>query len=386
MGSNPVLVSSSAPLPALAAALREALWRGSPAVFCHASSKPAALHGPVPSEVAVVVETSGTTGAPKQVWLSKDAILSSARTTSRAAGEEGLWWLALPTHYIAGLQVVVRSLLAGYEPVVSPQGLDTVGKFREVLPELREAKAKGVPLYCSLVPTQLAQLVDAVEAGELEAHDLSLFARILIGGQRIDTRLIERANAVGAVVTRTYGAAETAGGCVWDGEALDEVSLDIVNGRVAISGPMLAGGYLGDDTLSGETFIEREGKRWFLSRDLGSIDDGHLAVNGRMDDVIISGGVKVSLDDVGRVRRELAGVSDAIVVSATDSQWGEVPVVVTTHQCNLEQLRVAAEEALGPAAQPRSVLTLDDIPLLPSGKPDRRAIRELVTQRLAYDE
>jgi len=269
--------------------------------------------------------------------------------------------------------------------VVSPQGLDTVGKLREVLPELRKATANDVPLYCSLVPTQLAQLVDAVEAGELEAHDLSQFSRILVGGQRIDARLIERANAVGAVVTRTYGAAETSGGCVWDGEALDEVSLDIVDGRVAISGPMLAGGYLGDDTLSREAFPERGGKRWFLSRDFGSIDDGHLVVNGRMDDVIISGGVKVSLDDVERVVREQAGVSDAIVVSTANSHWGEVPVVVTTSQCDLEQLRIAVKEALGPAAQPQSVITLDNIPLLRSGKPDRRAIRELVTQRLAYD-
>jgi O-succinylbenzoic acid--CoA ligase len=292
----------------------------------------------------------------------------------------------LPTHYIAGLQVVARSLLAGYEPVVSPQGLDTASKLREVLPKLREATASGVPLYCSLVPTQLAQLVDAVEAGELEAHDLSLFARILVGGQRIDRSLLERAHAVGAVVTRTYGAAETAGGCVWNGEALDGVSIEIVDGRVAISGPMLAGGYLGDDTLSRETFVEREGTRWFLSRDLGSIDDGHLVVNGRLDDVIISGGVKVSLADVERVIREQGGVSDAIVVSATDSQWGEVPVVVTTSQCDLDRLRVAAKVAIGPAAQPQSVLTLDEIPLLPSGKPDRRAITERVTQRLTYDE
>jgi O-succinylbenzoic acid--CoA ligase len=108
-------------------------------------------------------------------------------------------------------------------------------------------------------------------------------------------------------------------------------------------------------------------------------------VNGRLDDVIISGGVKVSLGDVERVMREQAGVSDAIVVPATDSQWGEVPVVVTTSQCDLEQLRIAVKEALGPAAQPQSVITLDNIPLLRSGKPDRRAIGELVTQRLAYD-
>lgn len=386
MGSDPVLVSSSAPLAQLVDALREALWRGGPAVFCFDSSKPAELHGPVPSEAAVVVETSGTTGTPKQVWLTKDAILSSAHRTARAAGAEGLWWLALPTHYIAGLQVVVRSLLSGNELVVSDQSLDSVSKLREVLPKLRETKANGVPLYCSLVPTQLTQLVDAVEADELEAYDLSRFARILVGGQRIDRSLLERAHAVGAVVTRTYGAAETAGGCVWNGEALDGVSIDIVDGRVAISGPMLAGGYLGDETLSRETFLEREEKRWFLSRDLGSIDDGRLVVNGRMDDVIISGGVKVSLADVERVIREQGGVSDAIVVSATDSQWGEVPVVVTTHQCDLEQLRAAAKEALGPAAQPRSVLTLDEIPLLPSGKPDRLAITELVTRRLTYDE
>ena len=259
MGLDPVFVSSAAPLSELVDALSEALWGRGPAVFCYNSSKPAVLRGPVHSKAAVVIETSGTTGAPKQVWLGKDAIQSSARTTSRAAGVDGLWWLALPTHYIAGLQVVVRSLLAGYEPVVSPQSQDTVGKLCEVLPELREATAKGVPLYCSLVPAQLAQLIGAVEAGKLEAYDLSQFARILVGGQRIDPNLFDRAKEAGANVTTTYGAAETAGGCVWDGQALDGVSLDIVDGRVAISGPMLAGGYLGDETLSRETFSDREG-------------------------------------------------------------------------------------------------------------------------------
>lgn len=386
MGSDPVLVSSAAPLPEFVGALKDALWGEGPAVFCYDALKLPVLRGPVPREAAVVVETSGTTGTPKQVWLSKDAVLSSARATSHAAGPAGLWWLALPTHYIAGLQVVVRSLVAGYEPIVASAGLDIVGKLQESLPQLKKAKAEGISLYCSLVPTQLAQLIDAVEKADLDSDSLAMFDRILVGGQRVEPQLLERAEASGLAVTRTYGSAETAGGCVWDGVPLGGASLDIVDCRVALSGPMLAGGYIGDEDQSRESFIERDGQRWFVSRDLGEILDGLLVVTGRLDDVIISGGVKVSLAEVERVVREQGGVGDAIVVALPDSHWGDVPVVVSTHGCDLDSIRSLVKAGIGPAAQPKHVVTLDAIPLLPSGKPYRQAIQALATQRLTYDK
>ena len=386
MGSDPVLVSSAAPVPELVNALRNALWGEGPAVFCYDASKPPVLRGPVPREAAVVVETSGTTGTPKQVWLSRDAVLSSAYTTSQAAGPAGLWWLALPTPYIAGLQVVVRSLAAGYEPIVASAGLDIVRKLQESLPQLKKAKAEGIPLYCSLVPTQLSQLIHAIEKADLDSDSLSIFDRVLVGGQRVEPQLLEKAETSGLTVTRTYGSAETAGGCVWDGVPLEEVSLQIVNGRVALSGPMLAGGYIGDGDQSRESFIERDGERWFVSRDLGEIRDGLLLVTGRLDDVIISGGVKVSLAEVERVVRDQGGVGDAIVVSIPDSHWGEVPVVVSTHECDLDSIRSLVKAGIGPAAQPKHVVTVDAIPLLPSSKPNRQAIQDLASQRLTYDK
>jgi O-succinylbenzoic acid--CoA ligase len=385
VGRDPIVLSSAAAPSDLITALKDALWGSGPAVFCHDPRRDPVLRGDIPYEAALVIETSGTTGSPKQVWLSKEAILSSAHTTSRAAGPEGVWWSALPAHYIAGMQVIVRSLAAGHHPIGADEGQGVVEKFAAALPQFVKAKGEGLAVYCSVVPAQLSDLLAALGRGRIDSDGLGVFDRMLVGGQRIETRLIDRAEAMGLKVTRTYGSAETAGGCVWDGAPLEGVSLEMWDGRVAISGPMLAGGYVGGDELTKEAFSQHEGKRWFLTRDLGEIRDGELHITGRVDDVIISGGVKVSLAEVERVIREDCGIDDAVVVSRAHSRWGEVPVVVTTRECDLEHLRRVTSGLLGVAAQPDAVVVVDEIPQLSSGKPDRKGLAEYAATALTYD-
>jgi O-succinylbenzoic acid--CoA ligase len=345
------------------AALRYALSGSGPAIF--AGESLLGLPREVPHRVALVVQSSGSTAAPKRVALSADALLASAAATESAIGGPGQWLLALDTHYIAGINVLVRSIAAGTEPVIAEAGFS---------PErfISAAGALDHPVrFTSLVPAQLARLVDAPEAHPV----LRRFDRILVGGQSSPRALLDRAAELGIAVTRTYGSSETSGGCVYDGRPIGTTQARIVDGEVQIGGPTLAEGYLDDPERTDAAFTNHDGQRWYRTGDLGELRAGVLSVTGRLDDVIISGGVKVSLGELERLVRGATPLTDAIVVAADDARWGQVPVVVSTGHMDLGELRVIAREGLGRAAAPARLVVVDDIPLLSSGKPDRLAIR-----------
>lgn len=320
-----------------------------------------------PQNVALVIETSGSTGVPKRVALSVDALLASAAASAGAMGGQGQWLLALPAHYVAGAQVLVRSLAAGTESVVYGDGhFDPVrfaGLAGELIHDLR---------YTSLVPVQLARLVEAAEGGAREVGSaLRRFDGILVGGQALDRGLRERAEALGARVLATYGSSETAGGCVYDGVPIGPTVVREVDGLLEISGPTLAEGYLSDPERTAAAFHEEDGVRWYRTGDLGEVRDGRVSVHGRSDNVIISGGEKVLLDTVERLVRSWDGLGDAVVVAAEDARWGQVPVVVTTGDAELAGLRRLVGEQLGRAAAPARIVTVAALPHLSSGKPDR---------------
>ncbi|MET3769414.1 O-succinylbenzoic acid--CoA ligase [Marisediminicola sp. UYEF4] len=335
----------------------------------------------VPKPIAVVVQTSGSSGTAKRVELSSNALLASAAASSAALGGPGQWLLALPVHYIAGINVLVRSIAAQTEPVILPPGHFDAG-------ELLAAAATMDPAtrhFTSVVPAQLARLLDV--AGDDAAGDaaalasLRSFDRILVGGQSVPSELIERADALGVRVTRTYGSSETAGGCVYDGVPIGTTELRIRQGEIEIGGPMLADGYLGDPARTERSFVMSDGARWYRTGDAGRLDDGVLTVTGRLDRVVISGGVKVSLDELERVVRRMPGLGDAVAVPAESARWGEVPVIVTTSPVDLSVLRGEVAAALGREAAPDRIVVLDSIPLLPTGKPDLVALREIVGRR-----
>jgi O-succinylbenzoic acid--CoA ligase len=358
-----VVPASGGVLPAL----RDAL-AGGPAVFVDAGGA-SDLPATVEQRVALVVETSGSTGTPKRVALSADAILASAAASESALGGPGQWVLALPTHYIAGLNVLTRSIAAGFDPVAVEGEHFTAAGFVAAAERLTE-KVR----FTALVPAQLATLLD----DDAAAAHLRTFDRVLIGGQSTPVALRERAEAAGIRITRTYGSSETSGGCVYDGVPIGTTAVRIEDDEVWLGGPTLAEGYLGDPGLTAERFVVADGAHWFRTADAGSWDGERLTVTGRRDDVIVSGGVKVSLGAVERVLQR--SIPDAVVVAVSDQRWGEVPVVVTASDDDLAPGVAAVEQELGAPARPARVIRVAAVPLLPTGKPDRIAVTALAAR------
>jgi len=283
------------------------------------------------------------------VLLSRRAVLASVNATQCRLGGSGQWVLKLPPSYVAGIQVVCRSLVAGHEPVEEWPAEDG--------------------WFTSLVPTQLHRMLD--QPGDLSA--LRRAHTVLLGGGPIDPSLRRRADAAGVRVVATYGSAETAGGCVYDGLPLDGVGVKIVDGRILIGGPTLFDGYQGDPELTANTLIDG----WFATSDAGGIDDdGRLVVLGRLDDVVVSGGVKVPGPVVAARLREHPEVHDAEVVGVPDEEWGHRLVAFVVGAVGEQELRDWVAAAHPRSWAPRQVVAIDAIPLLPNGKPDRPALKD----------
>lgn len=383
------IVDATDPLAVLHS-LRDALTGEGPAVLPRAADAVVArASGELPDEVrqniALVVETSGSIGRPKRVAISADALVASAAASSAALGAPGEWLLALPAHYIAGVQVLVRSLAAETRPAIMRPGHFDANDFAAVA----NTMSAEVPRYVSLVPAQLARLMDAAgrDPGLLAA--LRRFDAFVVGGQALGAGLRERAAEQGLRVVRTYGSTETCGGCVHDGRPLGSVQARAVAGELELAGPVLAEGYLGDPERTERAFTADDGIRWYRTGDLGTVEQGVVRVMGRADSVIVSGGVNVSLDAVERAVHGVPGFGEAVVVGCEDDDWGEVPVVVVSgvermpgspgqaprpRDEALTRLRAHVGGLLGPAAQPARIVTLTVLPLLASGKPDRVVI------------
>lgn len=316
-------------------------------------------------DVALVVPTSGSSGQPKGALLTAAALLHSARATLRRLGGPGHWVLALPLTHIAGLQVLVRSIIGGTEPVV----MDLASRFDAAAFVAATARLDPtMPRYTALVPTQLCRLVEA-------GVDLSAYDAVLVGGAAL------RFGGGGVGVVTTYGMTETCGGCVYDGEALEgvEVVLD-AGGRISIGGPVVFAGYRLRPDLTGDALV---GGR-HLTADLGRWSAaGRLEVLGRVDDVVITGGVNVPAAMVERALEAHPDVAACAAVGRPDPQWGQQIVAVVQVRPgaavpSLAQLREAAAEVLEPAALPRGLVIVQALPLLASGKPDKVAVRALV--------
>jgi len=309
-----------------------------------------------------VVETSGSTGAPKRVALSRDAVLASVAASARRLGGSGRWLLALPPSYVAGVQVICRSLLAGHEPVL----LEDHRSFAEAA---RVSTSSTTDAFVSLVPTQLHRLLDT------DADALRAFHTVLLGGGPIDPALRARAADAGVRVVATYGSAETAGGCVYDGFPLDGVAVAIGgDGRIRIGGPTLFEGYDGDPVSTAEVLVDG----WFLTSDAGRLDDdGRLHVLGRIDDVVVSGGVNVPAPAVAARLREHPDVVAAEVLGVPDEEWGNRLVAFVVGAVSLDEARAWVGESHARSWAPRQLVVLDEIPLLPNGKPDRLTLRSL---------
>ncbi|WP_345763347.1 AMP-binding protein [Diaminobutyricibacter sp. McL0608] len=378
--TRPLRVVDSAQAEAVLEAVRDVLSGTGPAVLPRDTGSSAgadAARSPaiVPQNVALVVETSGSTGVPKRVALSADALLASAAASASALGGQGQWLLALPAHYVAGVQVLVRSVAAGTDPLMLPPGHFDPVAFADLAASMT-ADAR----FVSLVPVQLARLLDAAEENPHVLDALRAFDGILVGGQALAPTLRQRADARGVALTATYGSSETAGGCVYNGIPIGSTVVRSVRGLLEIAGPTLAEGYLDDPARTDDAFHVDAGHRWYRTGDLGHLDEGTVVVTGRADNVIISGGEKVLLDAVERIVRAQPGFEHAVVLARSSSEWGQVPVVVvdSPSTVDLAALRSVVGDALGRAAAPAGIVRLVRLPMLASGKPDRVAITRLL--------
>lgn len=323
---------------------------------------------PIADEVAVVVATSGTTGVPKGAMLSAAALRASATATHQRLGGPGRWLLAMPAHHVAGLQVLLRSVAAGYPPAVLDvsQGFDP-DRFAAAADAL-----DGPRRYTSLVPTQLIKALDhAAATAALAALD-----GVLIGGAATPAAVIERAVAAGITIVRTYGMSETCGGCVYNGVPLDGVRVDIApDGRIRLGGDTLALGYRG---LPDHPAFADAG--WFRTDDAGLLDDGVLRVLGRLDEAISTGGLTVVPQVVEAVLAGHPAVRECAVFGLPDDRLGErVAVAVVPADSagapTLTELRDYVAGRLDRTAAPRELRILTELPLRGPGKVDRAALR-----------
>ncbi|CAB4695819.1 MAG: AMP-binding protein [Actinobacteria bacterium] len=315
----------------------------------------------VDDSVAFIVETSGSTGTPKRVELSVAAALASAHASAKRLGGSGQWLLALPINYIAGLNVLIRSAVAETQPVMMNTSVTfTAEAFVRHTTMLRDEKK-----FTALVPTQLSRLAIAAEHDENVSNALRAYDTILVGGQATSPQLLESLRELGANVVETYGSAETFGGVVYDGKPLPGVTVSInSDSRIEISSPTLAN----DFAAIGKLVIS----------DLGEIVDGKLRVLGRADRVLISGAIKVSLDRVEAVARDVGGVVEVAATAIEDSEWGQrVAIVYVGSPEVADEIAQRLADDLGPAAKPLRIMRADRVPKLINGKHDLQAIKQL---------
>ena len=314
----------------------------------------------------LVIVTSGSTGEPKRVRLSRDALRASADASHDVLGGPGQWVLNLPATYVAGVQVLFRSVRAGTEPVVQN------GSLTETVRAMT-----GERRYVSLVPTQLVRLLG--EHGP-DLHALTTFDAVLVGGGPLDPAVRERAERAGIAVVQTYGMSETCGGCVYDGHPLPGVAVRIAeDGEVLLAGPVLFDGYLDADGQPDEprTSAVMDGG-WLCTDDLGTLDDdGRLRITGRRDQVILSGGVNVPGPAVERMLAAHPAVADVAVVGRPDPEWGQAVVAVVVPAGEPPALDALRDLVEPRAWAPRVLVLTGALPRTDRGKVDLVAVRGL---------
>lgn len=396
---------------------------------CLCGRKPrasASLLLPDPEQIALVVPTSGSTGAPKSVAHSVASLKASIHASAHFLGGHGAWLPLLPPTHIAGIQVVARATVTSYLRDVPdrdglPGALGPVPDARESFSAAtvrtqwqrwqdRPGGIPDLPVFTSLVPTQLERLVRTAEGSGSRARtaveDLRRFEAILVGGAAISQGLLARARALGARIVTTYGSSETAGGCVYNGEPLRGTELKVTDAdRLMISTPSLALGYVsasgeftaleGDDEETRRKFFrmpELATTRVFLTSDIARLDSDpatgspRLTILGRGDDVIISGGRKIVPQLVESVLMDSGHFKDVLVVKSPSLEWGEEAVgLVVPHPRGESSTYVrtadpgvsstvataVTEAGLPRYMIPRRILIVESIPRLASGKVDR---------------
>lgn len=337
---------------------------------------------PVPADERplAVVFTSGTSGSPRGVVLSRRAFAAAAAASEANLGwqEEDRWLLALAPAHVGGLSILIRCLLAR-RCLVLPGARNAAGLARTM-------SEQRVTLV-SLVPAMLAALLDLEPTWQPAPH----LRAVLLGGAAASPRLLARAADLGIPVLTTYGLTECCSqvttqragtvnrGELGAGPPLPGVELAIrADNAIAVRSPQLLSAYLPAHPEP----LDPEG--WLVTGDVGRLDAaGNLHVLGRLDDLIVTGGEKVAPLEVEAALLECPGVSAACVAGAPDPFWGQVvgALVVPapgSPPLDLALVRGFLTRHLASYKHPRRLVPVAEIPLTAAGKPDRAAAARLL--------
>lgn len=338
-------------------------------------ASPAAFAPGDPARRLVLVPTSGTTGEPKLVALSARAFLASAAASHARAPfiSDEVALATLPLAHVGGLSLLVRTLLARATLVLPPPGPYDPVAIATIVDRL------GVT-QLSVVPTMLTRHLDG---SALPTR--GTLRRVLVGGAPAAPSLLARARGAGLPVRATYGLTEACSQVATQHDAADggvgaplpgvEVAIT-EDGRIAVRGPTLFDGYVVDGALD----PARDRAGFFVTSDLGRLDArGHLHVEGRASDLIITGGENVMPAEVEAALVAIDGVREAVVFGLPDARWGErVVAAITLHGTDASgdaaSIRTALADTLAAHKRPVDIHVVDALPLLPNGKVDRRAL------------
>ena len=317
----------------------------------------------VPSSIAVVVTTSGSSGGSKEVGISAKAILSSARATNEFLGAKigQVWSLLLPLTHVAGLNVLARSLELGTTPI-----------------DLRNAEQYPKADFTAIVPTQLFR---ALHGEDRLLKHLQHCRAVLVGGAALSESVSQLAKEARINVVTTYGMTETCGGCVYNGTPISGVEVDTRDGRIRIKSPTIASTYLNDE----EAWNNAMDDGWFVTNDLGTLVDGKLTVAGRADDVMISGGEKISLSAIEHALQKKFTENEFAAFGVPDAEWGSALhiAIAGDNLVSTQELSSYLEENLGVVAKPKGFLILSTLPMIGVGKVDQEALAQAVLERKA---
>jgi O-succinylbenzoic acid--CoA ligase len=279
--------------------------------------------------------------------LSSAALIASANASHKYLGATpgDSWSLLLPTTHIAGLNVIVRATALGSRVI-----------------DNRNTENYVDADFVSIVPTQLYK---ALTSDSKLLEHLTAAEAVLVGGAPLSDKLKKEAANKHVKIITTYGMTEMSGGCVYNQKPLEGVDVKISDaGLIQLSGPMIASGYLlANGQL--EKFADSES---FDTTDLGEISNGMLKVLGRVDDVIISGGEKISLSAVEEIIKQILPKMDLITFAMADELWGEKLCLASTSLIDIEDLRTNLDSIL----TPKEIFLFEEIPTTMLGKPDRK--------------
>ncbi len=321
----------------------------------------------VAEDAALVLRTSGTSGAPKGAVIGFDALVANADAQAELLGSDAddRWLSCMPLFHIGGLSILVRAARVGAEVLLHAR-FDAEAVARAL-------EEDGITRV-SFVATMLARVIEA--RGERPAP--ASLGLVLLGGGPASETLLEEAERLGYPIAPTYGLTETAsqaatrpprsalapggdraGGLV----PLPGVEVRVVDGdrhpvargeegEIEIRGPIVMRGYLDDAAATAAAIVDG----WLRTGDIGRLDDaGALRILDRRSDLIVSGGENVYPAEIESVLEGHPGVAEAGVVAVPDAEYGARPAacVVAREGAALDASSLAASAAS--ASQPTSV-------------------------------